>query len=344
MNGHIKDKHVSMEPSVLQIIWFVLIGILLTGYALLDGFDLGTGFWYLFAKKEEDRRALLSSIGPFWDGNEVWLLTGGGAIFAAFPHVYATVFSGMYLALMLVIFSLIFRAISIEFRSKIDSAKWRKLWDVCFAVGSIVPALLFGVATGNVLRGMKIDVMMNYAGGFFDLLNPYALLTGIMSLSFFALQGALFVSLKAEGELKERAGMWAFSAAIASASIFVLFLFVTIVTQPHLMKNYYGGIWLFALPFAALVSLFKAVQFVKKNAALKAFGASSFSIAAVMATMAAMLFPNTVVALGNYELNLTIMNSSSSPLTLMTMLVIAAVGMPLVVGYHVFAYRLWHSR
>ncbi len=329
--------------SGLQIIWFVLIGFLLTVYAILDGFDLGVGFWYLFAKKDEDRRALLSAIGPVWDGNEVWLLTGGGAIFAAFPHVYATVFSGMYLALMLVLFALMFRAVAIEFRNKTDSAKWRGFWDVSFAVGSIIPAILFGVATGNVLRGIDIDAMMNYAGGFFDLLNFYALLAGLLSLSVFAMQGATFAALKTQGEIAARAKSWAARACFFSFTIFALFFIATVVDQPHLLENYFDNWFLWAIPFITFVAILKTYYFSAKGEAQKAFGASSFSIAALMATLAAMLFPNTVIALNNPDLSLTISNSSSSPLTLKVMLIIAVIGMPLVIGYHVWLYKTFRK-
>jgi len=176
--------------SFLQVAWYFLIGLFLLVYAILDGFDLGVGFWYLFAKKEDHRRLLLNAIGPVWDGNEVWLLTGGAAIFAAFPQIYATVFSGFYLALMLVIFGLIFRAVSIEFRDKGESPGWRNFWGAAFGIGSILAALLFGVAVGNILRGLPLDEHGNFTGTFFTLLNPYALLIGLLGFVMFATHGA----------------------------------------------------------------------------------------------------------------------------------------------------------
>lgn len=328
----------------LQIIWFVLVGVLLTGYALLDGFDLGTGFWYLFAKNGDDRRKMLAAIGPFWDGNEVWLLTGGGAIFAAFPHVYATTFSGMYLALMLVIFALIFRALSIEFMNKVNSEKWRRFWGVCFAAGSTLPALLFGVAAGNVLGGMNLNVVMNYTGTFFDLLNPFALLTGILSLSVFALQGSSYLTWRTKSALSANTQKWIYWSGLAALLSFVLFVTAAAVTRPHLMQNYYDHIYLWALPVTALALLLKVAYSSMTGDVRNAFWFSSAVIVAIMATMAAMLFPNTVVAINNPDLNLTIMNSSSSQMTLMVMLIIAALGMPLVIGYHVWAYKIWNSR
>jgi cytochrome d ubiquinol oxidase subunit II len=329
--------------SALQITWFVLIGFMLTVYAILDGFDLGMGFWLPFAKKDEDRRALLAAIGPFWDGNEVWLITGGGAIFAAFPHVYATIFSGMYLPLMLVLFALMFRAVSIEFRNKTESEPRRKFWDVSFAAGSILPAFLFGVATGNVLRGMRIDDMMNYAGGFLDLLNPYAILVGLLSLSVFAMQGAAFAAIKTNGELAARTRSWVGAACASSFAVFACFFFATVITQPHLLENYYDNWFLWILPFATLVAILVTYYSTVRGSPSRAFGASSFAIAALMATMGAMLFPNTVISFQNQDLNLTVANSSSSPLTLEVMLVIAIIGMPLVIGYHVWSYRTFRK-
>ena len=191
----------------LQTTWFLLVGVLLAGYTILDGFDLGVGTLHLFlAKDDRERRTSLNSIGPVWDGNEVWLLTGGGALFAAFPPVYATVFSGFYLALMLLLVALIVRAVSLEFRSKEASPRWRQGWDVAFAVSSALPALLFGVALGNVLRGVPLDADGEYAGTFFTLLNPFALVVGLGGLAMFVMQGACWLNLKTEGAMKARAG------------------------------------------------------------------------------------------------------------------------------------------
>src|SRR5512147_1077494 len=171
----------------LNTVWFLLIGVLLTGYAILDGFDLGVGVLHLFARDEEERRLHINAIGPVWDGNEVWLLTGGGALFAAFPVVYATVFSGFYLALMLLLVALILRAVSMEFRSKVDSPGWKKVWDWAFGIGSLLPAILFGVAFGNVLRGIPINEQGLFTGSFLELLNPYAILIGLLSLALFTM-------------------------------------------------------------------------------------------------------------------------------------------------------------
>ena len=202
-----------MNPTFLGLdyptLWFLVLGGLFSGYAILDGFDLGVGFWHLFAKRPGERKAFIRSIEAFWDGNEVWLLTAGGGLFAAFPPVYATVFSGLYLAMMLVLLGLIFRATAIEFRNKVDSPRWTAAWDLAFSLGSILPSILFGVAIGNVLLGLELSALGDYTGGFLALLNPFALLCGIVGLAMFAHHGALYLAMKLEGPVANDARKWA---------------------------------------------------------------------------------------------------------------------------------------
>ena len=183
----------------LNTAWFLLVGVLLAGYAVLDGFDLGVGALHLFARTDVQRRIFLNAIGPVWDGNEVWLVTGGGALFAAFPIVYATVFSGFYVAMILLLFGLIFRAVAIEFRSKQPGARWRRAWDRSFAIASVVSSLLMGVAFGNVIWGIPLDAAGEFAGSFVSLLHPYALLTGVTTVAVFTMHGAMYLLLKTEG-------------------------------------------------------------------------------------------------------------------------------------------------
>ncbi len=324
--------------SGLQIAWFFLIGVLLTGYAILDGFDLGVGIWHLFTKNDEDRRTLLNAIGPVWDGNEVWLLTGGGAIFAAFPHVYATVFSGLYLALMLVLFGLIFRAVSLEFRSKEEMPAWRKTWDTAFAIGSMVPALLFGVAMGNMLRGLPLKENMDYAGGFFGLLNLYALLIGVLGFVMFATHGANYLMVKTDGALARRACGWASRASIVYLALFLVAVIVTMITQPQLLSNYKTAPYLWVIPVVALFAIAMTVVRSRQGQGWQAFIWSSVSIAALMGLCGSGLFPKLVPALNDPELSLTIMNASSSQRTLTVMLVIALIGMPIVIAYTAWIY------
>ncbi|MCP4602977.1 MAG: cytochrome d ubiquinol oxidase subunit II [Proteobacteria bacterium] len=330
--------------TTLQGIWFLLVGVLFTGFAILDGFDLGVGFWHLGAKGDKERRTLLNAVGPVWDGNEVWLLTGGGALFAAFPPVYASVFSGFYLAMMLVLLALISRAVSLEFRSKEESATWRSTWDVVFSISSILAGLLLGVALGNILRGIPLDEAGNHTGTFLGLLNPYALLIGVLGLSMLAFHGANFIALKAPGDLGIRAGRRAFGAGVAYIVLFVITSAVTISTQAHLMENYSSQPALWFIPVLIVLSIAASLYFGKNRNQGKAFLASSVSIAGIMGTTGAALFPRLVPALGNPELSLTAANSSSSELTLKTMFILAIIGMPMVLGYTIWVYRAFSGK
>src|SRR5450756_674495 len=211
------------ENGFLQAAWFVLVGVLLVGYAILDGFDLGVGMQHLTtARTDEERRTLMNSIGPVWDGNEVWLITAGGALFAAFPKVYATVFSGFYLALMLVLAALILRAVSLEFRSRERGRGWRTTWDLAFFMGSVLPAILFGVVIGNIMRGVPLDSQGDYAGTFVGLLSPFALAVGLLSAAMFLTQGAAWLLLKTEGALQARARRTALVGQVATLVLWVV--------------------------------------------------------------------------------------------------------------------------
>jgi len=330
--------------SALQVTWFVLIGVLLTGYAILDGFDLGVGFWHLFTKKDLERRTLLNAIGPVWDGNEVWLLAGGGAIFAAFPHVYATVFSGMYLALTLVLLALIFRAVSVEFRSKEPSQRWRNSWDVAFALGSIIPALLFGVALGNIMRGLPLNLDWTFTGTFLTLLNPYALLIGFIGFAMIVTHGALYVALKTEGDLAAQAVKWAQVSWWAYVLLFLVGTLFTAMTQQHLLENYLRIPALWMLPAAVFVMIALIGVFNRWDQPRQAFAASVISIAGCMSLIGVSLFPRIVPALGRPALSLTVANASSSELTLLVMLILALIGMPFVIGYTIWAYRTFGGK
>ena len=323
----------------LQIVWLLLIGVLLIGYAILDGFDLGVGCWHLFAKKGQERSRCLRAIEPFWDGNEVWLLTGGGALFAAFPPVYATVFSGLYLALMLVLLGLIFRAVSIEFRSKVEDPRWVAVWDFAFSAGSFLPSLLYAVAVGNLLRGLPLNALGDYTGGFFALLNPYALVVGLVGLSMFAVHGALYLAVKTDGELQLRARAWAARSWWAYAA---LFLVAAAWTACCYLRNGVALPVLLALASVAAIALIRV--FSRRGEDLKAFFASCAGIALVMLAVVAVLFPNLVTASNDPSLSLTIFNASSSFRTLGVMLVIALLGMPVVIGYTVFIHRVFKGK
>ena len=322
----------------LQVIWFCLLGVLFIGYAVLDGFDLGVGFWHLRAKGDDERRTMLNSVGPVWDGNEVWLLSAGGVLFGAFPPVYASVFSGFYLALMLVLLGLMARAISFEFRSQDESSRWRNAWDVVFSLSSVVATLLFGIALGNILRGIPLDSSGNFTGSFWTLLNPYALMIGILGLAMIAFQGALYTVIKASGDLESRARDWAQNAGYIYLALFLVASVVTIATQVHLLENYRDVVVLWVVPALVLAFIVGAIVFHRRGEAGRAFLNSSLSIAAIWCLVGSGLFPRLVPALDAPELSLTLANASSGDLTLKTMLVIALLGMPVVIGYTIWVY------
>ncbi|MGD8237074.1 MAG: cytochrome d ubiquinol oxidase subunit II [Armatimonadota bacterium] len=330
--------------SPLQTIWFFIIGLLFTAYAILDGFDLGVGFWYPFSGRDRHRRTMLRAIGPVWDGNEVWLVAAGGALFAAFPPVYAAAFSGMYLALMLVLLGLILRAVAIEFRGHDPSPRWRRAWDRAFAVGSILPALLFGVAVGNIVRGLPMDDAGNFAGSFIGLLNPYALVVGLLSLAMFATHGALYVAVKTEGYLAARARRWAQTAWVGYVLLFVVVTAATLATQSRARENFDLAPRLWILPVGALAAIVMIGLLNRGGRERKAFALSSVSIVALMALWGAAIFPDLVPALGRPDRSLSAMNASSSELTLKTMLILAALAMPFVIAYTTWVYRTFGGK
>lgn len=333
-----------MEATFLQIIWFILFFVLIIGYAVLDGFDLGVGVLSLFNRDDGERRLYVNAIAPVWDGNEVWLLTGGGALFAAFPPVYATVFSGFYLALMLVLLGLIMRAVSMEFRGKVESAAWRRLWDLGFGIGSFLPALLFGVAVGNILRGIPVGADGEFAGTFLGLLNPFALLCGVLGLVMFVTHGALYMAVKSEDDLRGRMLSVASKTWMVWVVLFVGATLYGFFEANHLfdgtMKN--PVFWFFFILFLGSM-LYQPVA-VKASRPFAAFLASSLSVAALIGMAATGLFPTLVPSTVDVAHSLTITNSSSTERTLTTMLVIAGLGMPVVIGYTAFIYRVFKGK
>jgi len=330
--------------ELLQGTWFVLVGVLIIGYAILDGFDLGVGILHLFARDEQERRIHLNAIGPVWDGNEVWLLTAGGALFAAFPPVYATVFSGFYLALMLLLTALIARAVSLEFRGKVESTGWKKSWDIVFGIGSLLPPILLGVAFGNILRGIALDTRGDYIGTFFDLLNPYAVLVGILSLSLFLMHGAVFMMSKTEGVSRDRYSHWAFRSWIAVIVLYAAASAATLFVSPNLFTGLTGNPLFWILFLLLLGSLLAIPLLVKRRRSFPAFVASSSLIASMIGLSAISLYPNLVPSFTDPSLSLTISNSSSSQETLTVMLTIALIGMPLVIAYTIVIHRVFRGR
>ena len=335
-----------MEMTLFQILWFILIAVLIAGYFVLDGFDLGAGVLYPFIAKNDTEKAVVRrSIGPVWDGNEVWLLTAGGALFAAFPPAYATTFSGFYLAIMLVLFGLIVRAVSLEFRGY-DPA-WARAWDICFFVGSLLPALLFGVAIGNVYAGIPMDMNGDYIGlPLIGLITPFTLLCGLLGLAMFVAQGVTWLALKAPHPSAIQARVVKMRMPVQVVTL-ILFVVVTIyalfIIQPHMVAEL--AIVRYALAALFVIGIIASlVVGRKKGKDVAPFLLQSATVIVLVALLGSSLFPNLVVAsVDSIGPSITLVNSSSE-LSLMWMSIIAAIGVPLVLIYHVIVYRIFRGR
>jgi cytochrome d ubiquinol oxidase subunit II len=328
----------------LNSIWFWLVGVLIIGYAILDGFDFGVGILSLFAKDEKERRIYMNAIGPVWDGNEVWLLTGGGALFAAFPVVYATVFSGFYLALMLLLVALIARAVSFEFRSKVESSSWRRIWDWAFSMGSLLPALLFGVAIGNILHGVPVDANGNYLGSFLELLNPFSVGVGLLSVVLFTMHGAIYLASKTEGDLRTRVVAWASNLWIPFVLLYVVMTLWSWGGSPFLFEGSTKNPFFFVFLILLIGTTVYLPIVLKSGKYGRAFLTSSLLITAMLGQMALSLFPRLVPSSIDLAYSLTIYNASSSQMTLKTMLIIALIGVPIVIAYSAFIHYVFRGK
>ncbi len=328
---------------MLNIIWFILITVLFVGFFFLEGFDYGVGILHPFvAKNDMERRVVMNSIGPFWDGNEVWMITAGGALFASFPEWYATLFSGFYLALVLILFALILRGISFEFRSKVENPSWRKLWDGTFFVGSLFAALLWGVAVGNLLRGVPIGPDKYYHGGLLPLLNPYALATGLAIFFLFVLHGANYLVLKTEGPVAERAGKYARTLWIIALVLTVIFVVWSFFATDIFVAP---GAWLVYLSaLIAAVALIMAGVFIYKNKFGAAFVSTSLTIVFAVVMTFAGLYPRVMISTIDPKYSLTIYNASASQYTLKAMLIVAVVLVPIVLAYQIWTYYIFREK
>lgn len=329
----------------LNAVWFVLVGVLFTGYVILDGFDLGVGALHLFAAKtDEERRIFLNAIGPVWDGNEVWLVTGGGALFAAFPDVYATVFSGFYLAFMALLCALIFRAVAIEFRSKHPSKRWRRFWDFSFAGGSIFSAFLIGVAMGNIAWGVPIDARGEFAGTFLGLLHPYALLMGVTTVALFAMHGAIYLVLKTDGELQDRLRSWVNPMIIGFILCYAILTPATLLYVPHVVDAFRREPAFFALVIPVVLAIANVPREMTRGKHFYAFLSSCGAMVGLMAIFGFGMFPNLVYSNPSPENSLTIFNAASSQKTLGIMLTIALIGVPIVISYSASIYYIFRGK
>lgn len=328
----------------LNTIWFALVGILLTGYAILDGFDLGIGALHLFTRTDNERRLMINSIGPVWDGNEVWLVTGGGALFAAFPEVYATSFTGFYLAMVLLLVSLIFRAVAIDFRSKRESHTWRQFWDVSFSISSILSSLLIGVAIGNVIWGIPLNADHEFSGTFLSLLNPYALMVGITNVALFMMHGAIYGVMKTEGELQDKLRRWTTNTTIFFVICYAMTTMATLVYIPHMVEKFRHFPVLFILPVLNMLAIANITRENYHKREFKAFLSSCASIAALMMLFGVGMFPNLILSTPVAANSLNIYNGASSHKTLQIMLIFAIIGMPLVLAYTFSIYYIFRGK
>ena len=324
--------------------WFLLIGAVFTGYAILDGFDLGAGAWHLFFKKEQSRRIALNAIGPVWDGNEVWLVIAGGALFAGFPVVYATVFSIMYIPFMLFLAALIFRAISIEFRGKEEMKWWKKLWDTSYSVSSILLALLLGVVLGNILKGMPLGENQQLQGSWLSFLNPYAFMVGITTLALFMMHGAIYLTMKTDGRLFKKVTRLLNRAMIFFMVSFAITSLYTLIYIPHLSDDFQSNPVLFIIPLLTFLSIANIPRLASKQKYQWAFLFSAISISLMLILVAIELYPVMVYSTLDPAYHITVHNASASDLSLKIMLRLAAVGIPLVAAYTFFVYRTFWGK
>jgi len=329
----------------LADIWFGLFILIIAGYLILDGFDLGVGILHLpFARTDLERRTMLASIGPVWDGNEVWLVLGGGVLFAAFPLAYASLFSGFYFAFMLVLVTLILRAVAIEFRSKEPGSRWRSGWDAVFAGASVGLALLLGVAFGNIVQGVPIDSAGNMSVTLIDLLNPFALLFGVTTVIMFALQGALYLLLKTEGELHDR--MRALIPRIIGTFVVLIGLvaIALFVADRQIVQRFTHDIWPLIFPIAAMVALGGVWRMNQEGRDLQAFLSSSAMIALLIISGGIGMYPNLLISTTNPAYDLTTTNAAAADNTLVVCLIVALIGIPFVLLYTSGVYYIFRGK
>ncbi len=324
--------------------WFIVLGLLLIGYAVLDGFDLGIGILHLVLGKDDgERRTNLNVIGPFWFGYEVFLLVAGGSMVAAFPRLYAASFSGFYLVLMLVLWLLIGRGSAIEFRSHVADPLWRQFWDFAFCATSLLLAVLFGAAVGNVVRGVPLDATGNFQGSLSLALNPFAIVVGVLSVALLAMHGAAYLAFKTEGDQRTRARFWAARLWVAVAALsFVVTVFAFFV-RPGLGANFVHAPFLLVLPLLAVAALIAVLLFLRRNQDAKAVFASAAFLATLMGSAGASLYPALLPALGRPDRDLTVFNTATSPHTLATALAVNIVMMCIVFAYGFYIHRVFRG-
>ena len=326
----------------LNILWFILLTVLFSGFFFLEGFDYGVGMLLPFiAKTDNERRAVINTIGPVWDGNEVWMITAGGAMFAAFPHMYATLFSGFYVALVFMLIGLIVRGVAFEFRSKREDPAWRERWDWAIYYGSLLPALLWGVTVANLMRGVAIESDFNYYGGLVPLLNPYSMFGGVVFLGLFLVHGASFLGIKLEGDLKDRVKKLSGKIWIAVVVLTVIFLVWTFFATDILNNPGFDGL----IPaILAAVALLAYGWFLRQGKEGLTFICGGLVIILATVMVFSGLFPNLMISTLDPAYNLDIYNASSSPYTLKVITIVAAIFLPLILAYQGWTYWIFRKR
>lgn len=324
--------------------WFLVVGAVFSGYAILDGFDLGAGAMHLFFKKDQSRRIALNAVGPVWDGNEVWLVIGGGTLFAGFPVLYGTLFSAMYIPFMLFLLFLILRAISIEFRSKEPMKWWRQTWDVLYSVASIVLAFSLGLVLGNVLQGMPLDPNFEFIGSGWMFVNPYAILVGLTTLALMTMHGGIYLCLKTEDKLFDKVERLLKTAMIIFIVLFVIMSSYTLIYIPHLSDQFKSNPALFIFPVLALLSIANIPRLVSKRRFKIAFAFSSITFSLLLILVAIELYPVLLFSSGDINNSITVYNAASSDGSLATMFQFVAIGVPLVLTYTIIVYRTFWGK
>jgi cytochrome d ubiquinol oxidase subunit II len=328
----------------LNTFWFLLVGVLMLGYAILDGFDLGVGILHPLVRDEREKRLVLNSIGPLWDGNEVWLVTFGGALFAAFPEVYATILSGFYLPVMVILFSLIGRAISLEFRSKSEAPLWRAYWDFSFFLSSFVVTFVFGVALGNIVQGIPIGPDREYAGTLLDLFGPFPIAVGVLTVAGAAMHGSIYLHLKTEGELQRRVAGWMWRTFFAFAAAYLVVSTMAVLLVPHATANFerWPAAWIVVvLNVLAVANIPRAIH---RGWPGWAFVSSCCTIAALTFLVAMALYPDLAISSIDPAYSIDIYRGASSESTLRLMMFVALIGMPLVATYTAIVYWVFRGK
>ncbi len=329
----------------LAVLWYLVLGLASMAYCILDGFDLGVGALHLFAKTDEQRRIFLNAIGPVWDGNEVWIVIMMGGLFAGFPNAYATIFSGFYTLLMFLIAALMFRACAIEFRSKRESPVWRSFWDVMFSISSIMVGLVIGLLLGNMIEGVPINAAQDYVGTFADFFRPYSIVVSITAMSLFAMHGTIYLTMKTEGNAHEIVRKWINKAIFVFIFWYIITSVATIIYMPRMTQHIVDRPYTILFPIVALLAILNIPRLVSKGRDGWAFIFSSMSIALLLVLFGLGTYPTIVRSTIDPETNsLTIFNSASSDKTLGILMIVVAIGIPLVLGYGAWVYRIFRGK